>query len=62
MDKHEIKEELKMPYEELLLYLIKKYGGAKCLQIQNAEAKVKRYLVQKRAYIVIIWMKIKGEI
>ena len=62
MDKHEIKEELKMPYEELLLYLIKKYGGAKCDYFANSESKVKRYLVQKRAYIVIIWMKIKGEI
>lgn len=41
MDKHEIKEELKMPYEELLLYLIKKYGGAKCDYFANSECRSK---------------------
>lgn len=47
MDKSEIKEELKMTYEELQFYLVRKYGGAKYDYFSNSECRSKNKKISR---------------
>ena len=49
MDRHEIYREIQMTYEELLSYLLQKYGGAVCDYFATPECKSKNKKVTRTA-------------